>query len=272
MEPGLAGHLYLTAARPPAACQVLKSAVAHDADKLELKLAMRSLPCATGKPRLSGYHAVVQRCAFQFGPTQCGPSPAAAPGFEAHRNTPMPSPRAPKHGLPSTPCSGRGAAAAPHAGVLVEGAQCDHGARAAHQVGRWARLVTMHQVAALATSNADGTSEQKGPESCEQILPAASLSSTSPPPLSSATARSQPFTQRDVDELCRQKDITSLSPFYLDLQDEVLRVQVGSTSQRERGCHVTPKVGGLAYQCTYAHHLHSPALPPAPPPVHHPRR
>lgn len=29
-----------------------------------------------------------------------------------------------------------------------------------------------------------------------------------------------------MEELCRQKDITSLSPFYLDLQDEVLRIQV----------------------------------------------
>lgn len=36
---------------------------------------------------------------------------------------------------------------------------------------------------------------------------------------------SQPYSQRDVEELCRQRDITSLSPFYLDLQDEVLRIQ-----------------------------------------------
>ncbi|KAL4859888.1 hypothetical protein ACK3TF_000143 [Chlorella vulgaris] len=36
---------------------------------------------------------------------------------------------------------------------------------------------------------------------------------------------SQPYSQRDVEELVRQRDITSLSPFYLDLQDEVLRIQ-----------------------------------------------
>ena len=36
---------------------------------------------------------------------------------------------------------------------------------------------------------------------------------------------SQPYSQRDVEELARQRDISSLSPFYLDLQDEVLRIQ-----------------------------------------------
>ncbi|EFN57453.1 hypothetical protein CHLNCDRAFT_142941 [Chlorella variabilis] len=33
---------------------------------------------------------------------------------------------------------------------------------------------------------------------------------------------SQPYSQRDVEELVRQRDIASLSPFYIDLQDEAL--------------------------------------------------
>lgn len=37
---------------------------------------------------------------------------------------------------------------------------------------------------------------------------------------------SQPYSQRDVEDLARHKDVTTLSPFYLDLQDEVLRIQV----------------------------------------------
>ncbi|KAL4425766.1 hypothetical protein ABPG75_009782 [Micractinium tetrahymenae] len=36
---------------------------------------------------------------------------------------------------------------------------------------------------------------------------------------------SQPYSQRDVEDLARHKDVTTLSPFYLDLQDEVLRIQ-----------------------------------------------
>ncbi|PRW59440.1 DNA damage checkpoint isoform A [Chlorella sorokiniana] len=52
---------------------------------------------------------------------------------------------------------------------------------------------------------------------------------------------SQPFTQRDVEELCRQKDITSLSPFYLDLQDEVLRTQA-----------LTDKLKGMSSELLFA--------------------
>lgn len=37
---------------------------------------------------------------------------------------------------------------------------------------------------------------------------------------------SQPYLQRDVEELLKQRDVDRLSPFYLDLQDEVLRIQV----------------------------------------------
>lgn len=45
--------------------------------------------------------------------------------------------------------------------------------------------------------------------------------------ISCSTWCSQPYSQRDVEELVRQRDIASLSPFYIDLQDEVLRIQAG---------------------------------------------
>ena len=54
----------------------------------------------------------------------------------------------------------------------------------------------------------------------------APASAPSPPPLPCLC--SPPYGQREVEELCRQRDIASLAPFYLDLQDEVLRAQVGS--------------------------------------------
>jgi HUS1 checkpoint protein len=44
-----------------------------------------------------------------------------------------------------------------------------------------------------------------------------------------------------VEELCRQKDITSLSPFYLDLQDEVLRTQA-----------LTDKLKGMSSELLFA--------------------
>lgn len=45
----------------------------------------------------------------------------------------------------------------------------------------------------------------------------------SPLPLCSA-----PYMQREVEDLARSKEFNNLCPYYLDLQDEVLRMQVGA--------------------------------------------
>ncbi len=96
-------------------------------------------------------------------------------------------------------------------------------------------------------------------------------------PLPALPPRSQPFTQRDVEELCRQKDITSLSPFYLDLQDEVLRIQVnsrgacvlvGSRAYRHACKHAQEDWGpdGLAWAVETARFLGSMPMPRSGPP------
>lgn len=52
---------------------------------------------------------------------------------------------------------------------------------------------------------------------------------------------SQPYTQREVEDLGRQKDVCAISTFYIDLQDEVLRIQA-----------LTDKLKGMASEVEVA--------------------
>lgn len=85
-----------------------------------------------------------------------------------------------------------------------------------------------------------------------------------------APARSQPYAQREVEELGRLKDITALAPFYLDLQDEVLRIQVGgwlAAGRDGRSWAAASYAGGRSVRSssTYPPNPTSPLTHPTPP-------
>ena len=112
--------------------KVLRAAAGHDADALEMKLAMRSLPCAAGAPGMCRGGGGGRAGQAQQGRRLLhGCRTAAAAGMAADCGSPpaWTLSTAP-HRLPAH--SGAAGAAAAHAGVFVARPQRDDGSGAAH--------------------------------------------------------------------------------------------------------------------------------------------